>query len=57
MVEAGLAGSHASAKTVRHGFDPSTVSAGIPLKFLQKWLRHAQLSTIAICANAAATAE
>jgi integrase/recombinase XerD len=52
MSEAGLAGPHASLKGLRHGFGVATVSAGIPLNLVQKWLGHAQLTTTAIYANA-----
>jgi integrase/recombinase XerD len=52
MVAGGLDGPHASPKGLRHGFGVAAVSAGIPLNLVQKWLRHAQLTTTAIYANA-----
>jgi integrase/recombinase XerD len=52
MVAAGLDGPHASPKGLRHGFGVAAVSAGIPLNLVQKWLGHAQLTTMAIYADA-----
>ena len=47
-----LLGAHAVPKGLQHGFGVAAVSAGIPLNLVQKWLRHAQLSTTAIYADA-----
>ena len=52
MAAAGLSGTHASPKGLRHGFGVAAVSSGIPLNLVQKWLGHAQLSTTAIYADA-----
>ena len=52
MQEAEIAGPHASAKGLRHGFGVAAVSIGIPLNLVQKWLGHAQLTTTAIYADA-----
>ena len=49
---AGIKGSHASPKGLRHGFGIAAVTAGIPLNMVQKWLGHAQLMTTAIYADA-----
>ena len=57
METAGLSGSHASPKGLRHGFGMTAVSAGIPLNLVQKWLGHAQLTTTAIYADAVGTEE
>jgi len=56
MAAARLKGPHASPKGLRHGFGVATVSAGIPPNLVEKWLGHAQLSTIAIYADALAKA-
>jgi integrase len=40
-----LDGVAASPKGLRQGFGVATVTAGIPLNLVQKWLGHAQLST------------
>jgi len=51
MAAAGLDGTHASPKGLRHGFGVAAVSVGIPLNLVQKWLGHAHLSTTAIYAD------
>jgi len=45
-------GLHACPKGLRHGFGVQAVSKGIALNMAQKWLGHAQLTTMAIYANA-----
>ena len=57
MEAAGLDGPHASPKGLRHGFGVAAVSVGIPLNLVQKWLRHAQLTTTAIYADAVGAEE
>jgi integrase len=57
MEQAGLSGTHASPKGLRHGFGVAAVSAGIPLNLVQKWLGHANLTTTAIYANAVGAEE
>jgi integrase/recombinase XerD len=57
MRQPGLGGPHASPKGLRHGFGVAAVSAGIPLKLVQKWLGHAQLTTTAIYADAVGAEE
>jgi site-specific recombinase XerD len=49
---AGVQGTQASPKGLRHGFGVAAVQAGIPLNLVQRWLGHAQLSTTAIYAEA-----
>jgi site-specific recombinase XerD len=57
IVAARLDGVVASPKGLRHGFEVAAVTAGIPLNLAQKWLGHAQLSTMAIYANTVGTEE
>ena len=57
MEKAGLSGTHASPKGLRHGFGVAAVSAGIPLNLVQKWLGHANLTTTSIYANAVGAEE
>ncbi len=52
MANAGIRGSHASPKGLRHGFGVAAVTSGVPLNLVQKWLGHSQLSTTAIYADA-----
>jgi integrase/recombinase XerD len=52
MEAAGIAGTHATPKGLRHGFGIKAVSSGVSLNMVQKWLGHAQLSTTAIYADA-----
>jgi len=42
---------------LRHGFGVAAVSAGIPLNLLQRWPRHAQLTTTATYADAVGSEE
>lgn len=53
MIEADLPGApQRSPEGLRHGFDAHAAVSGVPLDMLRKWLGHAQLSTIAIHADA-----
>jgi site-specific recombinase XerD len=52
MQMAGIRGTQASPKGLRHGFGVAAVQAHIPLNLVQRWLGHAQLSTTAIYAEA-----
>jgi integrase len=52
LARAGVKGPQATPKGLRHGFGVAAIQAGIPLNLLQRWLGHAQLTTIAIYANA-----
>ena len=57
MKAAGVRGSQATPKGLRHGFGVAAIQAGIPLNLLQRWLGHAQLTTTAIYANAVGSEE
>lgn len=57
MVATRLDGPHASPKGLRHCFGVAAVSAEIPPNLGQKWLRHAQLTTTAIYADAVCAEE
>ncbi|MCG8592941.1 MAG: site-specific integrase [Kiloniellales bacterium] len=50
--EAGIRGSAATPKALRHGFGVTAVTKGVPLNLVQRWLGHAQLTTTAIYADA-----
>lgn len=52
MLAAGVSGSHASPKALRHGFAVGALNANVPLTMVQKWLGHSRLTTTAIYANA-----
>ncbi len=52
MATAGIAGTQACPKGLRHGFGVGTIQAPVPQTIVQKWLGHAQLSTTAIYTNA-----
>jgi len=52
MQMAGIRGTQASPKGLRHGFGVAAVQAHIPLNLVQRWLGHAQLSTTAIYTEA-----
>lgn len=52
MALAGLTGSHASPKGVRHGFGVGNLQAGVPVTTVKKWLGHARLSTTEIYVDA-----
>jgi integrase/recombinase XerD len=57
MQMAGIWGTPASPKGLRHGFGVAAVQAHIPLNLVQRWLGHAQLSTTAIYAEAVGAEE
>lgn len=57
MEAAGIKGTHATPKGLRHAFGIKAVTSGIPLNMVQKWLGHAQLTTTAIYANATGAEE
>src|SRR5690606_18501731 len=48
MDKAGIAGSYASPKGLRHGFGVRAIQANVPLTLVQKWLGHADIKTTAI---------
>ena len=52
MEEAGICGTYASPKGLRHGFGVHAVQSNVPLHMVQRWLGHAALSTTAIYADA-----
>lgn len=52
MARAGVIGSHASPRGLRHGFGVAAILAGVPITLVQKWLGHANIATTAIYTNA-----
>lgn len=48
MEDAGIAGSHAMPKGLRHGFGVASAEQNVPMATTQKWLGHAKLETTAI---------
>ena len=50
--EAGVLGTQAMPKGLRHGFGVNAVRCGVPLNLLAKWMGHADIKTTAIYANA-----
>lgn len=52
MQTAGIHGTQASPKGLRHGFGIKAVISGVPLHMVQKWMGHTQLATTAIYAAA-----
>jgi integrase len=52
MAAAGISGTQACPKGLRHGFGVGTIQAPVPETMVQKWLGHAHLSTTAIYTNA-----
>ena len=52
MSQAGIVGTHASPKGLRHGFGVAAIQAGVPLNMVQKWMGHARIDVTAIYANA-----
>ncbi|MCW2406949.1 hypothetical protein M2336_003633 [Sphingobium sp. B1D7B] len=48
MISAGIVGSHASPKGLRHGFGVRAVQSNIPLNLIQRWLGHADIKTTSI---------
>jgi integrase/recombinase XerD len=49
---AGVEGSCACPKGLRHAFGVGALQAGVPLNLVQRWLGHARISTTAIYADA-----
>lgn len=45
---AGIRGTQAMPKGLRHGFGVHAVQCGVPLPLIQRWLGHADLTTTAI---------
>lgn len=52
MDKAGLEGSYAMPKGLRHGFAIACLDKGLPLNMVQKWLGHSSIETTAIYADA-----
>ncbi|WP_083853321.1 tyrosine-type recombinase/integrase [Sphingobium sp. SYK-6] len=52
MREAGIAGSFATPKGLRHGFAVRAIQSDVPLNLVQRWLGHADIKTTAIYTNA-----
>lgn len=48
---AGLAGPHASAKGLRHGFAIAALEKNVPLNIVSRWLGHSNLQTTTIYAD------
>lgn len=57
MAEAGITGSQAMPKGLRHAFGVRAVQSGISLNMVQKWLGHADIRTTSIYANLAGPEE
>ena len=52
MIAAGIRGSYATPKGLRHAFGVTAIQAGIPLTLIQRWLGHADIKTTAIYTSA-----
>ncbi|MBF0561285.1 MAG: site-specific integrase [Alphaproteobacteria bacterium] len=52
MEVAGISGSQASPKGLRHAFAVAALQSGVPINFVRKWLGHSRLSTTEIYADA-----
>ncbi len=52
LAAAGVKGTQASPKGLRHAMGVAAVGQGIPLNLVQRWMGHAQLTTTAIYAEA-----
>lgn len=52
MEKAGISGSQASPKGLRHAFAVAALQSGVPINFVRKWLGHARLTTTEIYADA-----
>lgn len=48
LAAAGVGGSQAMPKGLRHGFGVHAVQCGVPLTLIQRWLGHADIATTAI---------
>ncbi len=57
MREAGIHGTCACPKGIRHAFGIKAVTSDVPLNMIQKWLGHSRLSTTAIYTDAMGTEE
>lgn len=51
MCDAGICGSYASPKGLRHAFGVRAIQTGIPLNLVQRWLGHADIKTTTIYTN------
>ncbi|CAK0743834.1 hypothetical protein CCP1ISM_180002 [Azospirillaceae bacterium] len=52
MELAGISGTQASPKGLRHAFAVAALQSGVPINFVRKWLGHSRLSTTEIYADA-----
>ncbi len=52
METAGISGTQASPKGLRHAFAVGALQSGVPINFVRKWLGHSRLSTTEIYADA-----
>jgi len=52
MQAAGIRGSYATPKGLRHAFGVNAVQSGVPLNMVQRWLGHADIKTTAIYTHA-----
>lgn len=52
MRAAGIQGSYATPKGLRHGFAVKAIQSNVPLNLVQRWLGHADIKTTAIYTNA-----
>lgn len=57
MVRAGLSGSKASPKGLRHTYGVNAIQCGVPMNMLQKWMGHASMTTTAIYTAASGAEE
>ena len=57
MDKAGISGSQASPKGLRHSFAVAGLQSGVPINFVRKWLGHSRLSTTEIYADASGEEE
>ncbi len=48
MAEAGISGSQATARGLRHGFGIANAEQNVPMSLTQRWMGHARLETTAI---------
>ena len=52
MAAAGIRGTYATPRGLRHGFGVCAVQSHVPLNLVQRWLGHADIKTTAIYTNA-----
>lgn len=52
MAQAGIEGTQACPKGLRHGYGIHAIRSGVQLNMLQKWMGHASMDTTAIYTNA-----